>query len=257
MPSFASPWAAPNPPLGRRAPHRLAYELMSRIKAGVFCPGDWLPTDRELLREFPVSRTVLREALIILECLGLIESHHGVGGKVIGREPRSRMGPVASVNLVALLEACRVFEIEAASLAAGLDEDGTSPLLPTLGVPGPVNAELCRRFHVALARATGNLAISTSIRNLWDIAATRPAMSGPFDAALARAGRGVRVLQNRVIEAVAARSPSAARQAVDALFAGYLAAILKFEEQERFERIHLEGAQHRRRWNRRSLAGNG
>lgn len=248
MPSFASPRAAQNPPLGRRAPHRLAYELMGRIKAGVFRPGDWLPTDRELLREFPVSRTVLRETLIILECLSLVESHHGVGSQVIGREPRSSMGPVGSVDLMALLEACRVFEVEAAGLTASLGEgNGPSPALPTLDASGPITAGFCRHFHVALAQATGNLAISTSIRNLWDLAATRPAICGPLNAALARAGRGIRLLQGQVVKAVAARSPSSARQAVDALFAGYLAAVLDFEEQERLARIELEGPPRRRR----------
>jgi DNA-binding GntR family transcriptional regulator len=130
MPSFASLRPARNTPLGRRAPHRLAYELMGRIKAGVLCPGDWLPAERELRREFPVSRTVLREALIILECLGLIESHHGVGSQVIGGEPRSRIGPVASVDLVTLLQACRAFEVEAAGLAAGLGRGRMGPCPP-------------------------------------------------------------------------------------------------------------------------------
>jgi DNA-binding FadR family transcriptional regulator len=221
---------------------------MGRIKAGVFAPGDWLPTERELLREFTVSRTALRETLIILECLSLIESHHGVGSQVIGREPRSSMGPAASVDLVALLEACRAFEVEAASLAAGLGEaDGPSPALPVLGASDPVTVTSCRRFHVALAQATGNLAISASIRNLWDLAASRPAIRGPLDAALAGSGRGVRALQGQVAKALAARSPAAARQAVDALFAGYLAAVLDFEDHERLARTQLEGAQRRRR----------
>lgn len=247
MSSFASSRAARNTPLGRRAPHRLAYELIGRIRSGTFCPGDWLPTELELRREFPVSRTVLREALIILECLGLIESHHGVGAQVVGREPKSRMGPGAAVDLVALLEACRAFEIEAASLAAGLGEmDGTSFARPTFGASGPMTTELCRRFHVALAQATGNPAISASIANLWNLAATRPAMCGPLDAALARAGRGVRARQNQVVQAVAARSPATARQAVNALFSGYLAAILDFEKQEGFERVRMEGGPRRR-----------
>lgn len=248
MPSFASSRVARNPPLGRRAPHRLAYELMGRIKAGVFAPGDWLPTERELLREFTVSRTALRETLIILESLSLIESHHGVGSQVIGREPRSSMGPAASVDLVALLEACRAFEIEAASLAAGLGEaDEPSPALPTLGASDPVTVTSCRRFHVALAQATGNLAISASIRNLWDLAASRPAIRGPLEAALARSGRSVRALQGQVAKALAVRSPSAARQAVDALFAGYLAAVLGFEDHERLVRTRLDGVQRRPR----------
>jgi DNA-binding FadR family transcriptional regulator len=229
---------------------------MGRIKAGIFCAGDWLPTERELLREFPVSRTTLREALIILECLGLTESHHGVGSQVVGRELGSSVRPVASVDLVALLEACRAFEVEAASLAASLDEeDGPSPISPILSTQGPMTAKVCRRFHIALAQATGNMAISASIQNLWDLAAMEPALCVPLNAALARSTRRIRTLQDQVVEAFALRSPSATRQAVDALFGGYLAALFDFEEQERLARIQLEGAPSHSRQNRRSVAG--
>lgn len=256
MSSFGSLRAAQVTPLGRRAPQRLAYELMSRIKAGVFCRGDWLPTEQELLSEFGVSRTALREALIILECLGLIVSRHGSGSQVIGAEPRSGLGGTSSVDLVALLEACRAFEIQAASLAAGLDAaEGSLPAPPTVSAPGPTTAECCRRFHVTLARASDNAAIAASIENLWDLAATRPGLRGPFNAALARSSRSIRTLQARVVEALTQRSSSATRQAVGALFDAYLAAVSEFEAHERLSRISLEGAHTRGRWNRRSAAG--
>jgi len=246
MSPFASPRTARTTPLGRRAPHRLAYELMGRIRSGVLRPGDWLPTDRELLHEFPVSRTALREALTILECLGLTESHHGVGCRVVGREPRTDLGRFTSVDLVALLQACRAFEIEAASLAAGLDEEEASRLPTVPGPAAPTTAQACRRLHVALAQATGNAVIAASIRNLWDLAATRPALQVPLDAALAHAGRRIHRLQNEVADAVARRSPPAARQAVDALFGGYLAAVSDLEHQERLARGRPDGVQDQR-----------
>lgn len=227
MPSFASLRPARDTPLGRRAPHRLAYELMGRIEAGALRPGDWLPAERELLEEFPASRTAFREALIILECLGLIESHLGVGSQVIARRPTSSVGSAASVDLVTLLEACRAFEIEAASLAAGLqEENGPSPFAPSLSPSGLMTARDCRDFHVALAQASGNPAILASIRNLWDLAATRPALYVPLNAALARSGRRIRALQGEVVEALSLRSPTAIRRAVEALFGGYLAAVV-------------------------------
>jgi DNA-binding FadR family transcriptional regulator len=226
MSSFGSLRAAQVTPLGRRAPQRLAYELMSRIKAGVFCRGDWLPTEQELLSEFGVSRTALREALIILECLGLIVSHHGSGSQVIGATPRSGLGGTSSVDLVALLEACRAFEIQAASLAAGLDAAvGSLPAPPTLGTPRPRD----------------NAAIAASIENLWDLTAARPGLRGPFNAALAPSSRSIRMQQARVVEALTQRSPSATRQAVGALFDAYLAAVSDFEAHERLSRDQSRG----------------
>jgi len=238
MPSFASLRSARDTPLGHRAPHRLAYELMSRIEAGALRPGDWLPAERELLEEFPASRTAFREALIILECLGLIESHLGVGSQVIARRPTSSVGPAASVDVIKLLEACRAFEVEAASLATSLqEEDGSSPFAPGLRAPAPITAKDCRDFHVALAQASGNPAISASIRNLWDLAATRPALYVPLNTALARSGREIRALQDQVVEALQRRSSAVTRQAVKALFGGYLAAVSAFEDQDRPARI--------------------
>lgn len=41
--------------------------------------GDLLPTEKELSQSLGVSRTAIREALKVLEALGLIETRHGVG----------------------------------------------------------------------------------------------------------------------------------------------------------------------------------
>jgi DNA-binding FadR family transcriptional regulator len=143
---------------------------------------------------------------------------------------------------VALLEACRAFEIQAASLAAGLDAAvGSLPAPPTLGTPGPTTAECCRRFHVALARASDNAAIAASIENLWDLTAARPGLRGPFNAALAPSSRSIRMQQARVVEALTQRSPSATRQAVGALFDAYLAAVSDFEAHERLSRDQSRG----------------
>ena len=242
MPPLASLRTAQATPLGRRAPYRLAYELMGRIKAGVFSRGDWLPTEHELMTEFPVSRTTLREALIVLECLGVIASHHGVGSQVISGRPKSDVSTPA-LDLVSLLEACRAFEVEAAGLAARLDEeDETALVLRGPSLSGPMSAEACRHFHVSLAHTTGNAAIAASIEHLWDIAVARPDIRDPLDGALARAGRTVRTAQGRVVEGLLRRSPSDTRQAVGALFDGYLAAVMDFEEQERLARIQGEGS---------------
>jgi len=41
--------------------------------------GDLLPTEKELSRKLGVSRTAIREALKVIETLGIIETKHGVG----------------------------------------------------------------------------------------------------------------------------------------------------------------------------------
>jgi DNA-binding GntR family transcriptional regulator len=54
-------------------------ELRQAITAGIFRRGSQLPTEAELCQMLGVSRTVVREALRVLEEDGLVARRHGVG----------------------------------------------------------------------------------------------------------------------------------------------------------------------------------
>ena len=54
-------------------------ELRKAITGGTFRPGSQLPTEAELCEMLGVSRTVVREALRVLEDDGLVARRHGVG----------------------------------------------------------------------------------------------------------------------------------------------------------------------------------
>ncbi len=55
------------------------HELRQAIIGGTFRPGSQLPTEAELCEMLGVSRTVVREALRVLEDDGLVARRHGVG----------------------------------------------------------------------------------------------------------------------------------------------------------------------------------
>jgi GntR family transcriptional regulator, transcriptional repressor for pyruvate dehydrogenase complex len=66
--------------------------ISSQILHGELAVGDRLPTERELVEQLGVSRTVLREALSSLEALGLLETR-GTRGRWVaagGSSERSR-----------------------------------------------------------------------------------------------------------------------------------------------------------------------
>ena len=66
--------------------------ISSQILHGQLAAGDRLPTERELVEQLGVSRTVLREALSSLEALGLLETR-GTRGRWVaagGSSERSR-----------------------------------------------------------------------------------------------------------------------------------------------------------------------
>jgi DNA-binding GntR family transcriptional regulator len=73
---------------GSRQPRyrQLADELIGEIRGGRLRIGQTLPGELELGGRFGVSRHTVREALRMLEELGLIERHQGVGTVVTARE---------------------------------------------------------------------------------------------------------------------------------------------------------------------------
>jgi GntR family transcriptional repressor for pyruvate dehydrogenase complex len=63
----------------RKLYRKIADSIAAEIESGRYKPGDRLPTERELALQYGVSRPSLREAMIALEILGLIEAKHGLG----------------------------------------------------------------------------------------------------------------------------------------------------------------------------------
>jgi len=57
--------------------------IRERIEAGELAPGDRLPSERALTEQLGVSRTSLREALKMLESMGMVEARSGRGRFVV------------------------------------------------------------------------------------------------------------------------------------------------------------------------------
>ncbi|MDI4233549.1 FadR/GntR family transcriptional regulator [Bradyrhizobium sp. 31Argb] len=82
--------------------------------------GSKLPSEQELSRQLGVGRSTVREALRVLEHLGLVESRSGLGTFVIEQRmtpPRIKY-PQSPEALVQLYEFRRAIEIPSARLAA-------------------------------------------------------------------------------------------------------------------------------------------
>lgn len=58
---------------------KVAGRLAGQVLNGTYQAGYQLPVERDLIKQFSVSRSTLREALKALEEINLIESRHGVG----------------------------------------------------------------------------------------------------------------------------------------------------------------------------------
>lgn len=67
-------------PLRTETVYRIAQERIKQyIVRHRLAPGDLIPTETTLAREFGISRTPLREALKALAMAGVVETRHGLG----------------------------------------------------------------------------------------------------------------------------------------------------------------------------------
>lgn len=64
------------------------------IEAGELQPGDSLPSERELVKQFGISRFSLREGLARLDALGIISVRHGKGSVVSGEVSKRSISDV-------------------------------------------------------------------------------------------------------------------------------------------------------------------
>ncbi|MFD2263775.1 FadR/GntR family transcriptional regulator [Lacibacterium aquatile] len=102
---------------------QLVKVLADRVGGGSYKLGEKLPSEQELINEFGVSRTVVREAIATLKAGGMITTQQGIGAFVTqsaGSQPfRVEEASLDLVNEVrAVLELRIGLEAEAASLAA-------------------------------------------------------------------------------------------------------------------------------------------
>jgi DNA-binding FadR family transcriptional regulator len=169
--------SAPTPGAGKRAlgglPDRIAGEFGRRIVSGAIAPGDTLPIEPEIQREFAVSRTAVREAMRLLAGKGMTRSRRKTG---------THVRPVADWNMLDpdvllwhlepqpsaefirnLFEMRLIFEPVAAALAAHrIDDDGRARVRRAAegiaanprGSDGQVEADL--NFHMTVLNATRN-----------------------------------------------------------------------------------------------------
>ena len=107
---------------------KAAEEVRRLIDEGHFGVGDRLPSERELVHQLGISRTVLREALSSLEALGLIERSSTRGRFVAGGGSGTRSGKLVRAWLrqhaaeIAEIDEVRSL-IESQALRAASPED--------------------------------------------------------------------------------------------------------------------------------------
>lgn len=154
---------------GENLTSQVITALRQKISDDRLQPGDRLPTEKELIDEFGVSRTVIREAVSSLRADGLVEPRQGAGIFVQNLPAGPSSMPMFSAKvekiseILEVLELRAAVEIEAAGLAAerrsfsqeAKMKEAYDDLTSDID-RGGVAEEQDYRFHLAIAEATGN-----------------------------------------------------------------------------------------------------
>jgi len=162
---------------------RVVLESIERdLLSGVLKPGDHLPGERVLAGRLGVGRSSVREALRVLEVLGLIRTNTGSGpqaGAIIVAIPIGGMSELMRLQVAAhgfsvadivdtrlVLESAVVIDLARAPAEAPLGR--AEELLDSMeSVLTPEEfLALDAEFHLALAEASGNQVITTMMAGL-------------------------------------------------------------------------------------------
>ena len=180
-------------PLLRPVERTRTYEVILRqvedlLTSGRLSAGDRLPPERALAEQLGVSRPSVREALKVLEALGVVETTGGQGresGAVVVARPGTAIGaamrlhvatrglPIADlVETRALLESAAMRRL---GHRVGTEPDGVALLAPAEDLLARMRSpdlspqefhHLDTAFHLALAHAAGNVVVHVVMASL-------------------------------------------------------------------------------------------
>jgi len=215
--------------------HRAWEAVLASIEldllSGRLGPGDHLPPERALAAGLGVGRSSVREAIRVLEVLGLIRTAAGSGpsaGAIIVARPGGGMSalmrlqvaaqgfPVADVVKTRLvLEGSVVTELAAASDRPDLAESGQ--LLDVMESRDLTEAEflaLDAQFHLSLAEAGGNQVVTATMAGLRSAIEGYARAGVPGLASWTATSARLKLEHRAILAAIAAGDPDAARRAV-------------------------------------------
>lgn len=208
----------------RKAYEQVADQLRELVVTGELAPGDRLPNEAALARDFGVSRATVREALRVLAAQGLVRTAKGAGGGSFVTLPTvdsisslvhanvDLLTETRRVTLEELLEARELVEVPAARLAAQRrgEED-----LERLRATVPDDARRLgtteefaynSEFHSCLIAASRNTLLSVSAQPIFSVLQSNLARS----ALGRRFHTAIHAHHHRIIEAVEAADADAA-----------------------------------------------
>ncbi len=207
----------------KRAYEDIVVQIQDLITKGRLKRDDQLPNEKEMSETFKVSRSTVREAILSLETLKLVERRQGDGTYVIATSEEGLVQPLASSlfgekdDLIDIFHIRKIIEPEVAQIAAANataeDIEAMEKLIREQEndiVVGGQGADIDASFHQLLSRTAKNRVLERLSRALMDLLSE---MRGEYLQTQERRSVSVRGHQ-RILEAVKSGNAKTAQQAM-------------------------------------------
>lgn len=221
-----------------RAWQGVLAHIETRLVDGRLRPGEHLPAERALAAELGVSRSSVREAIRVLEAMGLVRTQTGSGpssGAIIVARPVGGMQALMRLQVAAhgfpVSDVVRTRLLLESAVAGDLAENRDTTDLTTAGqlldameTPELTASEflaLDAQFHLALAEAAGNTVVAATMAGL------RSSIEGYVLAGASglpdwpRMAARLRAEHHGIIDAITAGDIQASRTRIHDHIAGY------------------------------------
>lgn len=156
----------------------IGEDLRAQIVQGRYPPGSRLPPERNIAETYGVSRTIVREALLMLELQGTVDIRQGSGVYVMrvpceeeNEEERllnSDAGPFEILQARQLLESN--IAAFAARMATRADIDNLRRIIEQEQraiATNDTSQDNSKMFHLVLAGASQNQMLLMTVENIW------------------------------------------------------------------------------------------
>ncbi|GBU09021.1 fructuronate-inducible hexuronate regulon transcriptional repressor [Gammaproteobacteria bacterium] len=179
-------------PNSKRLYQKIGQQLKNQILAGTYPIGSRLLPEREIAEQFKVSRTLIREALIMLELEGLINIKKGSGVYIIKLPSlNNSQNNLIENNSLGLneedygpFEVLQARQIIESSIAAAAATQVTKADIAEMRkvlldekqaiLAGGTGEENDQRFHYLIARATQNEMMLEILEKMWRVRINSP-----------------------------------------------------------------------------------
>ena len=167
-----------------RAWRTVLAHLEGDLIDGRLGPGDRLPSERDLAADLGVGRSSVREALRVLEVMGLIRTATGSGpqaGAIVIATPGGGLSALLRLQVAAqgfpIADVVRTRLVLERAVAVDLAADPSRDTSAAHGILDAMDADdlapaeflaLDARLHLALAEASGNAVIAAMMTGLRD-----------------------------------------------------------------------------------------